>query len=81
VAARRALELGASCWRKWAAAAFLHAQGLRKDDVLVVQLPNCVDLHAIYLACAASGIIVSPVPMQYRAHELSHVFATTGRAP
>ena len=59
-------------------AAFLHAQGLRKDDVLVVQLPNCVDLHAIYLACAASGIIVSPVPMQYRAHELSHVFATTG---
>ncbi len=59
-------------------AAFLHAQGLRKDDVLVVQLPNCVDLHAIYLACAASGIIVSPVPMQYRAHELSHVFTTTG---
>lgn len=59
-------------------AAFLHAQGLRKDDVLVMQLPNCVDMHAIYLACAISGIVVSPVPVQYRSHELSHIFATTG---
>lgn len=58
-------------------AAWLHAQGLRKDDVLVVQLPNIVELHAIYLACALGGIVVSPVPMQYRAHELSHVFSVT----
>ncbi len=58
-------------------AAFLHEAGLRKDDVLVVQLPNGIDLQAIYLACAIEGIIVSPVPMQYRAHELEHVFATT----
>lgn len=58
-------------------AAFLHAQGLRKDDVLVVQLPNCVQLHALYLACAASGIVISPVPVQYRSHELAHVVATT----
>jgi len=59
-------------------AAFLHAQGLRKDDVLVVQLPNCVEMHALYLACAASGIVVSPVPVQYRGHELAHVLAVTG---
>ncbi len=59
-------------------AAFLHQQGLRKDDVIVMQLPNCVEMHAIYLACAVSGIIISPVPMQYRAHELSHVFAISG---
>lgn len=58
-------------------AAFLHAQGLQKDDVLVMQLPNCVEMHAIYLACAFKGVIVSPVPMQYRAHELSHVIETT----
>ena len=58
--------------------AFLHRLGLRKDDVLVVQLPNCVELHAIYLACAGSGIVVSPVPMQYRAHELAHVARITG---
>ena len=59
-------------------AALLHAQGLRKDDIIVLQLPNCVQMHALYLACAVSGIVVSPVPMQYRAHELAHVLATTG---
>lgn len=59
-------------------AALLHAAGYRKDDVLVMQLPNCVEMHAIYLACAASGIIVSPVPVQYRAHELQHVIRMTG---
>jgi acyl-CoA synthetase (AMP-forming)/AMP-acid ligase II len=59
-------------------AAFLHRQGLRKDDIMVVQLPNCVELHALYLASAICGVIVSPVPMQYRAHELSHVLSTTG---
>jgi len=60
------------------AVALMHAQGLRKDDIVVVQLPNCVELHAWYLACAVSGIVLSPVPMQYRAHELSHVCGSTG---
>lgn len=59
-------------WTAW-----LHSQGLRKDDVLVMQLPNCVDMHAIYLACSVSGIVVSPIPVQYRAHELMHVLRTT----
>lgn len=59
-------------------AATLHAAGLRKDDVVVLQLPNCVEMHALYLACAISGIVVSPVPMQYRAHELAHVLEVTG---
>lgn len=59
-------------------AAFLHQQGLRKDDVVVLQLPNCVEMHALYLACALSGVIVSPLPMQYRAHELTHVCGATG---
>lgn len=58
-------------------AAFLHGQGLQKDDVIVVQLPNIVELHALYLACAMLGVVVSPVPMQYRAHELSHVLEVT----
>ncbi len=61
---------------RWAA--FLHAAGLRKDDIAVVQLPNCVDLHALYLACAATGIIISPLPVQYRAHEIHHALALTG---
>jgi acyl-CoA synthetase (AMP-forming)/AMP-acid ligase II len=58
-------------------AAFLHARGLRKDDVIVAQLPNRVELHALYLACAATGIVMSPVPMQYREHEFAHVVRTT----
>jgi acyl-CoA synthetase (AMP-forming)/AMP-acid ligase II len=58
-------------------AAFMHGQGLRKDDVVVMQLPNCVEMHALYLACAALGVVMTPVPMQYRAHELSHVVGTT----
>jgi len=49
------------------------AHGLRKDDALVVQLPNTVDLPAIYLACARLGIIVSPAPVQYREHELGYI--------
>lgn len=58
-------------------AALLHAQGLRKDDLLVAQMPNCVELHALYLACACSGIVVSPLPMQYRGHEIAHVLDVT----
>lgn len=54
-------------------AAVLHAHGMRKDDALVVQLPNLVDLPAIYLACTRLGIIVSPAPVQYREHELAYI--------
>lgn len=53
--------------------ALLKVQGVRKDDVVVVQMPNCVELHAIYLACAIGGVVVSPVPMQYRTHEIEYV--------
>ncbi|MGD9965952.1 MAG: class I adenylate-forming enzyme family protein [Hyphomonadaceae bacterium] len=59
-------------------AAVFHRHGLRKDDVLVVQLPNLVDLPAIYLACARLGIIVSPAPVQYREHELAHIVGRCG---
>lgn len=61
---------------RWAA--LLHQQGLRRDDLVIAQLPNIVELHALYLACAMSGIVVSPVPVQYRAHEIEHVVHRTG---
>lgn len=57
-------------------AVFEH-EGLCKDDVIVVQLPNCVEMHVLYLACAITGVVISPVPMQYRAHELEHVVSST----
>ena len=51
--------------------------GLRKDAVVLVQLPNCVEQFVAYLACARLGLIVTPVPVQYREHELAHILAIT----
>lgn len=58
--------------------AFFAQEGLRKDDVIVLQMPNGIEMHALYLASALCGIVVSPVPVQYRGHELAHVCETTG---
>lgn len=57
-------------------AAVLTAHGIGKDDALVVQLPNLVDLPAIYLACCRLGVIVSPTPVQYRENELAFIAAS-----
>ncbi|WP_323799348.1 class I adenylate-forming enzyme family protein [Parasphingorhabdus sp.] len=54
-------------------AAALLARGLQKDDRLVVQLPNTVDAVIIFLAAARIGLIISPVVMQYREHEISYI--------
>ena len=54
-------------------AGVLYGLGLRKDDAVLVQLPNCVEQYVAYLACARLGIIVSPVPAQYREHEIRYV--------
>lgn len=51
------------------ASGLLHL-GLVKDDVIMVQLPNIVELPLVYLAAARLGLIVSPLPVQYRSHEL-----------
>ena len=52
-------------------------QGLQRDDVVVVMLPNCVEQFVVYLACARLGIVVTPVPVQYREHELGHILDTS----
>lgn len=57
--------------------AVLRAQGLRKDDVVVVQMANGIEQYQVYLACACLGIIVCPVPVQYREHELDYVIDKT----
>lgn len=58
----------------------LVATGLRRDEVVVIQLPNCVEQLVIYLACARLGIIVTPVPIQYREHELESILGVTSAA-
>jgi acyl-CoA synthetase (AMP-forming)/AMP-acid ligase II len=44
--------------------------GLRRDDVLITQLPNIAEYVAVYLACARLGVVISPVPMQFRRGEI-----------
>lgn len=54
------------------ATALLEA-GVGQDDIVMVQLPNIVELVVVYLAVARIGAIISPLPVQYRTHELKYV--------
>ena len=38
--------------------------------MLVTQIPNVVEYVAVYLAAARLGVVLSPVPMQYRRGEI-----------
>ncbi len=51
--------------------------GVRHDDVIVVQLPNIAELPLTLLAAARAGAVVSPVPVQWRTHEIRHVLDMT----
>jgi acyl-CoA synthetase len=51
-------------------AAVLLAVGIGEGDVLAVQLPNIIELAVAYLAAWRVRAIVSPLPVQYRRHEL-----------
>ncbi len=51
-------------------AAAFYDNGLRQDDIVVVQLPNIVELAVLYLALGKLGVILSPVPVQYGSFEL-----------
>ena len=58
-------------------AATFYEQGLRKDDIVIIQLPNVVELPVIYLALSKLGIICSPIPMQYGAYEITSIILET----
>lgn len=47
--------------------------GFKKDDVLLVQLYNCVELNLIRLACEKAGILLAIVPYTFRQFELVSV--------
>jgi len=47
--------------------------GIQKDDIIIVQLPNCWELAMLYLAIARAGALISAVPMQWRESELRYV--------
>lgn len=49
--------------------AFLLKNGIRKDDIIGIQLPNTVEMLLTYLAILRIGAIATPFPVQYRKHE------------
>jgi acyl-CoA synthetase (AMP-forming)/AMP-acid ligase II len=54
-------------------AATLHGAGVRKDDVVVVQLPNIVEIVIAFLACARLGAIVSPIMLAYGERDVRRI--------
>ena len=58
----------------------LYRCGVRKDDVVGVQLPNTVELAVIYLATASVGAIACSFPVQYARHELTQMGNLAGLA-
>ena len=56
----------------------LLAAGVKRDDIIGTQLPNCVELAYLYLAAARLGFILSPFPSQYREHELRDLISFAG---
>ena len=54
-------------------ASVLLEQGVGKDDIVAVQLPNIAELVALYLAATRIGAILAPFPVQYRSFELTQL--------
>jgi acyl-CoA synthetase (AMP-forming)/AMP-acid ligase II len=52
--------------------------GLERDDVVIVQSPNVVELPLLYVAVSRAGGIISPVPMQWRSKDIGYVAELTG---
>ena len=47
--------------------------GFRKDDILILQLPNIVELAILYIALSKIGVIISPAPIQYGKFEIEKI--------
>ena len=60
----------------WSLASELYDAGIRQGDIIVMQLPNIVEIIVAYLATERLGGVISPVPMQYGSFELSHIAKT-----
>ena len=58
-------------------ATIFYEQGLRKDDIVIIQLPNVIELPMVYLALSKLGIICSPIPMQYGVYEITSIINET----
>ena len=60
-----------------ATAEALITKGIKKDDIIIVQLPNCWELAMLYLAITRAGALISPLPIQWRQSELEYITKIT----
>ncbi len=60
-----------------ATAEALIKKGIQKDDIIMVQLPNCWELAMLYLAITRAGGLISPMPMQWRSSEIEYIAGMT----
>ncbi|MDY6820137.1 MAG: class I adenylate-forming enzyme family protein [Deferribacterota bacterium] len=60
-----------------AVATALLDRGVKKDDIIVAQLPNICELAMLYLAVSRAGGILSPLPVQWREKELRYILNLT----
>lgn len=51
--------------------------GLKKDDMVIFQLPNCVELCLLRVACEKAGLLFMPVVRTQRHMEMEHILAST----
>jgi acyl-CoA synthetase len=59
-------------------AAGLVRRGFGAGDVVVVQLPNTVELVALYFAAWRLGVVVCPLPVQFRSYEIRGLTKVAG---
>lgn len=52
--------------------------GIKRDDLVVTQIPNCVEAIITEMALARIGACVVPLAMPWREHELNYVLGQTG---
>lgn len=62
----------AKVWIDRLALAFLEI-GFKKDDVMVIQLPNCSELPLLRVACEKAGILCLPVLRNLRHRDMENI--------
>lgn len=66
----------AKVWVDRLALGFLE-MGLKKDEVVVIQLPNCVELACLRVACERAGLLHLPAQRLFRHAEMEHILKHT----
>lgn len=51
--------------------------GVKKDDIIMVQLPNTWELAMLYFAVSRSGAIITPAPVLWREAEMGYIAQIT----